>query len=239
MKRLISLIASFVFPTKCIFCGGIIKDSPMRICAECINTIKFNKRYCIFCGEKLDTIYGPKLCFDCHSIKKPYDRVFVPLIYDGSVRKAIIRFKYKDRISYAKTFSILIFTELKNYGYIPDAVTFVPIHFLRKLRRGYNQTELIAKEIANLLSVPCIPLLKKTRYTAKLAGLSGKERHKTVKNSFGIKKDNYSYTFENLLLVDDIITTSSTVTECSLILKKEYGCNISVAAIASTQKRKI
>lgn len=207
------------------------------MCNECINKIKFNKKYCHLCGEPLDTVFGTPLCVDCKSLKKPYQRVFTPLIYEGKTRTSIINFKYKSKLSYAKTFAILIFTEIKKSGYIPDAITFVPIHFFRKCNRGYNQTEILAKELSSLFCVPCVKLLKKNRHTQKMAGLSASQRRKNVKGSFSAIKSEKC--FENLLLIDDVITTSSTITECCRILKKEYGCNINVAAIASTSKYKL
>ena len=239
MRKLISKIISFVFPAKCIFCGKFIDETPLYMCRECITKIKFNKKYCHFCGEPLDTVFGSPLCIDCKTLKKPYQRVFTPLIYEGATRTSIISFKYKNKISYAKTFAVLIFTEIKKSGYIPDAITFVPIHFFREFRRGYNQTEILAKELSSLFSVPCIKLLKKKHFTKKLAGLSASERRKTVKGSFCAIKSNENFEYNNILLIDDVITTSSTITECCRILKKEYGCNINVAAIASTSKYKL
>ena len=185
----------------------------------------------------MDTVFGTPLCVDCKSLKKPYQRVFTPLIYEGKTRTSIINFKYKSKLSYAKTFAILIFTEIKKSGYIPDAITFVPVHFFRKFKRGYNQTEILAKELSSLFCVPCINLLKKKHYTKKLAGLSATERRKTVKDSFIAIKSKGSY--NDILLIDDVITTSSTITECCRVLKKEYGCNINVAAIASTSKYRL
>ncbi len=237
MRKLISKIISIVFPAKCIFCGKFINETPLHMCRECINKIKFNKKYCHFCGEPLDTVFGSPLCVDCKGLEKPYERVFTPLVYEGATRTSIINFKYKNKISYAKTFAILIFTEIKKSGYIPDAITFVPIHFFRKFNRGYNQTEILSKELSALFSVPCVKLLKKNYYTKKLAGLSASQRRKTVKGSFSAIKQKENY--DNILLIDDVITTSSTITECCRILKKEYGCNINVAAIASTSKYKL
>lgn len=238
-NNIFSKIIPFIFPAKCIFCGNFISDTPLRICNDCFDKLRFNTNYCHMCGEPLDTVYGDNKCISCKNKRKPYSRVFVPLIYKDKVRRAIINFKYNGRISYAKTFAILIFTELKNAGYIPDAITFVPIHFLRRIRRGYNQTELIAQELSHLFSVPLIDTLKKSHYTQKLSNITVEKRRQTVKNSFVPKAKALPMQINNILLVDDIITTSSTLTECSRIIKNEYGCNISVAAIASASKAKL
>jgi len=236
LKKLISQILHAIYPTKCIFCGEMIKDTPMRICDKCVKDLPYNKKYCQLCGKPIDSVYGKPLCGECLGTKKSFERVFVPFVYKDKVRNAIIAFKFKDKRSFGKTLAILLFAELKKSGYFPDAVTYVPIHFWRKAKRGYNQTKIIADEIAAMYGVPVIALLKKAHYTKKLAFMSAKDRRETVKGSFkaigGVDMPG-----KNILLVDDIITTASTITECAKTIKKEYKCNLSVAMIAAAEKR--
>ena len=237
MNKLISEILHFIYPSRCVFCGEFIKDIPMRVCSECIKNLPYNKRYCNLCGRPVDTVFGDMVCADCKGRKSPFERVYVPLLYKDGVRKAIIDFKYRNKRSFARTFAIFVFAELKNNGYFPDAVTYVPIHFLRKMKRGYCQTEILAEEIASLYGVPVLPLAKKCKYTRKLATLSAAERRKTVKNSFKAT-DNKNIKDKNILLVDDIVTTSATITECGNVIKKAYGCRLSAATVAATDKNR-
>jgi len=237
MKKLINRLLHIIYPTKCIFCGEIIPSTEFRVCHSCIESIPYNKKYCRMCGSKLDTIYGDTICYSCKNKRNPYRRIYVPLLYKDDVRQSIISFKYRRKPSYAKTFAILIFSHLKECGYFPDAITYVPIHFIRKSGRGYNQSELVAKELARLFGVPCIKMLRKTRYTVKLAKLDAKKRSETVKNTYK-PVGNHSVSGKEILLVDDIVTTTSTITECCKTIKKAFDCSLSVAAIASTPKLK-
>lgn len=236
MRKLISNLLHQIFPTKCVFCDKIIKDTHIRICDECMKKISYNKKYCQRCGDKLETQFGLPFCSRCRDEQMFYERVFVPLIYKDSVRDSILKFKFRGRRSFAKTFAVMIFTELRSNSFIPDLVTCVPIHKSRLLRRGYNQSELVAKEVATLLNVPFEKLLKKNVYTPPLYGFSGKERRNIVKNTFSATKD-LNYKDKNILLIDDIITTSSTANECSRVLCKNYLCNVYVGTIASTNKK--
>ena len=238
MKKLISKILHVLYPTKCVFCEGFIKDSKIRICNECAKSISYNRDYCIRCGDRIDAVFGPPICQHCRGKNRHFERVFVPLIYKDKVRNSILSFKFRGRKSYSKTFAILIFTHLRQYGFIPDKVTFVPIHKKRLLKRGYNQTEVVAKELATLLNVPCLPLLKKSHFTQKLSTLSFAQRINTVKGSFEAINTGDNLKDNNILLVDDIITTSATAEECCSVLKKAFGCKLYVAAIASSERHK-
>lgn len=215
-----------------------MKNTKVHICDDCLKSISYSKKYCQKCGDRIENEFGLSICPSCREKQRHYERVFVPLIYKGQVRKSILNFKFHDKRSYAQTYAILIFTELKACGFIPDAITFVPLHWKRYLKRGYNQTKLVAENLAKLLNIPCIRLLKKKFYTPKLSTLSFAQRLKTVKDSFKATKYGNDLTNKKILLVDDIITTSATAEECSKILVEKFNCKPYICAIASSERHK-
>lgn len=229
-----SRILNLLFPPKCIVCGKIIENDKIAICDECIKKIEFNKRKCRICGVPIDTEYGEMICSRCRSNRRHFVRAFVPFVYKGNARKAIKRYKFNHKISYYKTFAHFIFEEIQKSGYVPDLVTFVPIHFIKRGERGFNQSELVAKELASLLGAGFVPTLKKIKNTKPLYGMTARERENTVRNSFACKTEITDC--HKILLVDDIITTGATLTECAKMLRKVTTAEISIAAIAATKK---
>ncbi|MBQ7718081.1 MAG: ComF family protein [Clostridia bacterium] len=228
-----SKILNLIFPSKCIVCGEIIENDQIAICKECIKKIEFNKRKCRICGKPLDTVYGEMICFRCKRVRRPFAMAFVPFIYKGNVRTAIKRYKFYHKISFYKTFAYFIFEEIQKSGYVPDIVTYVPVHFTRLGERGFNQSKLVARELASLLGARLVPTLKKVKRTKPLYGMAARERENTVRGSFACKKEIGDC--RRILIVDDIITTGATLSECTKILKNLTNAEISIAVIAAAE----
>lgn len=149
------------------------------------------------------------------------------------MRNALLRFKFGMKVSYAKTFAAFIFTELSAQNINPDIITYVPVHFLRRGSRGYDQCELLAHELSKITGAELKKLVKKTKHTKPLSTLSGAERKKSVKNVYKyIGKEDFSD--KTILLLDDIITTGSTISEVSRILKP-YCSKIYICAAAAVE----
>ena len=234
MKRFFTKAANILFPPKCIVCGKIVDSDRLSICPDCAKKIAYNTRKCSVCGKPLDTVYGDLKCARCANTYRPFVRAFVPLLYKDSVREAILRFKFRGKRSYCRTFATLIFLEIKKSGYIPDYVTFVPIHFVRRGTRGYNQSELLARELAKLFGVRCVDSLKRLKNTRPLAKLKPKQREEMLRDAFAPKNNAKIEPFSKILLIDDIITTGATMKECAKILKRTYKSEITIAGIATS-----
>lgn len=223
-----------LFPPKCIFCGTPVKSNDFKICKSCAENLPYNTNKCKMCGNPIDTVYGEKICAYCRKSKPPYSLAFVPLKYSGAVRRAILRYKFYGKISYAKTFAALILIEIKKSNVSFDEITFVPIHFLKYGMRGYNQSELVAKNIAKMMSLPCRKYLKKTKNTVALSKLPKRMRAKTISGVFAPKNEELIKN-KNILFIDDIITTGATSRECARVLKKAGAAEVFVGAIARTE----
>jgi competence protein ComFC len=100
-----------------------------------------------------------------------------------------------------------------------DYILYVPLHKKRERKRGFNQSKIIANQLGKELGVEVLDILERSKNTRRLFELDEKERKQELKNVFKISKDIKNYTNKNILLIDDIFTTGSTVNEISKLLK--------------------
>ena len=205
--RLISLL----FPDKCVFCGEI-KDTD--ICPKCADILpKTEGMRAVKRGEFFS------LCVS-------------PFYYLGLVRQSIINFKFHRHGSYARTYAkycALLISE--RLGGRFEVVTWVPVSRRRMKERGFDQAELLAKAIARELGVRCEKLLVKKRDTPTQSTLSGEARRRA--NVSGAFASTASATGKRVLLVDDIITTGATMSECARVLLMAGAEDVVACTIAA------
>ncbi len=156
----------------------------------------------------------------CQSEKRYFKHSFVPLIYEGAARAAIIRLKFSSHPYYSKAFAYLMTDKLLSSEYFTDFdyITCVPQNPSTRRQRGYNQSELIAREMSLLLKIPFIHTLIRTDDGQRQATLSRQERLKNVQKSYFCK--DISESGKRILLVDDVYTTGATTNYCSKLLRK-------------------
>ena len=207
-------ILELIYPNVCGICEEICKESLCKKCA-----IKMRK-YEINLINKHKKMYFNE---SMHIFK-----------YDEIIRQKLIEYKFQDKAYMYKTFAKIILKNKKVCGFLEkyDIIIPVPIHKKRRLKRGYNQTELIAKEICKNISLELkTDVLIKQKNIKAQSELNKNERKQNIKNAFEIKNIN-EIIDKKILLFDDIYTTGSTVNECSKILKKAGAKQIGVVTIA-------
>ena len=188
----------------------------------------FSSGGCYICHRDLKLKNG--ICPQCLSsmnlINKeigerfPYlDAAYFLMEYTNLSRQVIKRMKYKEEVYFAKVFGdfMVDFIKIQELMGKIDCITFVPMTKKKKIFRGYNQSELIAKRISNKLDLACENLLVKTREGKDQIGLNSQERFSNVKNSFQSSSQAFG---KRILLVDDVFTTGSTIMDCSRALKQ-------------------
>lgn len=205
-------LISFLFPEKCACCGEIIfnKDG---ICARCKKALEpVEEKRCLKCGM------GIKFC-ECKFNVFRFEGVVAPFYNFGVARRGIYNAKFNSRVA-AHSFFIKEMSNCveKYYGDVPfDAVTFVPTSRKRLYERGYNQSEILAKGVAEKLKLPLCDLLEtKGKHSRQHEISNFKERFKNVNGVYFVKD---KIKFKNVLLVDDIKTTGATLDECARGLK--------------------
>ena len=165
---------------------------------------------------------------------KYFDNLISIFKYEGIVREKIIEYKFGEKAYLYKTFARIMLKSEKAYGILKnyDIIIPVPIHKKRKLQRGYNQTELIAREIAKNINVTLqTNVLIKTKNTEVQSLLTKRQRSQNVKNAYNTRNTE-RIKDKKIILFDDIYTTGSTVRECSKTLKKAGAKEILVLTVA-------
>lgn len=221
--NIIEYILNLIFPNRCIFCGKPTKlySKNPNVCDRCeerVHSIYIEN--CVKCGAKLDNHYNP-YCKDCQSMNYICTDG-VSVFHYNDIKKTIFHFKYKgyktDGIILGKYMSDC----LKISGSIDilkaDVIVPVPISRKKEKKRGFNQTAILAEKIGNELGIGyCGDMLKRIKNTVPQSKLTEKERKNNVMNVFEFN-DKYSIEGKNILLVDDIFTTGSTLEECARTL---------------------
>ncbi len=211
-------LLDFVFVPKCVLCFA----NKGMICDKCARLLPKAHLKCLRCGKR--NPYGT-YCLSCVRKFEP-DRVLSVFDYCDEIKKIIHEFKYKDYSALSEELARLmvpIISDLKNYS----SYTLVPIPIdIKKLQyRGYNQSELLANHLGKLTNLPVKNILSRVHDSRPSQAQSEKdERRKNIKGAFFVK--NVTEIGENIILVDDVITTGATVEEATKVLKKAGGKKI-------------
>ena len=184
------------------------------------------------CGKTIEN-EEQEYCKDCETIPKSYSRGYPVFFYEGGVKNALYAFKYKNQRGYASFFAEAMissyyekFCKLKLDGIVP-----VPVHHNKKRARGYNQAEVLAKELSKQIKVPMYPhYLERCVDTNPQKELTDKERMKNLKNAFKIGKNGIK--LEKVLVVDDIYTSGATIEACTRVLQEAGATEVYYTSVA-------
>ncbi len=224
----------------CIFCGNEVKDNIFAVCDKCYNGIKKTKKICKKCGSPIES--KSDFCLFCKKYKRNFDFARAPLVYENEVANTIKNFKYNNQKWLAKYFAHFLKEEyyknkdeFTNISYIIP----VPLHIQKQKLRGYNQAELLARELSKLIDINVrLDILERIKNTNTQTNLSYIERQKNLENAFKVnnKKDIKN---KNILIIDDVLTTGSTSDHCSKILKQNGARKVYVLTVATTEFDKL
>lgn len=237
-KKVNKFLDMSLFPSdmKCAFCDRDVPDFENKpFCEDCEKEITFNNsNRCLICSEPIDN--EAVVCDFCQKHGRSFKRAICPFVYTGKVRDAILAFKDSNKRYLAKVFAKFIFDEITREGIVVNRLTFVPLTDKKKKKRGFNQAELLAKELGSLMGLVPEKMFIKTKDTKAQKFSSYKERHENMIGMFALSDVTLKST-DNILLVDDVITTGATVEFCSKLCEKKVA-NVYVAAIARNKLKK-
>ena len=236
-----------LLPPRCLATGEIV-DAPGMVSPAIWPQLQFIESPCCkTCGmpfsfEIANDAPGAKasdiLCAACMDREPVFDSARSAVVYNEASRKMILSFKYGDRLHAVHTFAPWMMRAGKSLIEQADFIIPVPLHNRRLRERRFNQSALLAQEIAKRSGKAYVPnLLERTRHTIPQQGLNYKERGKNVHGAFAVSK-NYLQTIKdkNILLVDDVFTSGATLNECARVMKKAKANIVNVLTVARVTK---
>ena len=236
-------VLDLFFPPVCPLCQekwilNNLEDKPSPgYCAECIEKLICDfENYCQKCGLPVGKEVNTPDCRTCRGRSIYYDQLLFVNEYKTYIGELILNFKYgKDKLL-AHFLGKMLYDRIKSKYDDIEVIIPVPMHWIKKLKRGFNQADLIGLELSQYMKVPLeTSLLKRSRKGENQAGQSRTTRYKGVKELYYIKKPLH---YKSVLLVDDVVTTASTLSECARLLKNA-GCEkVYCATIAGVHRDK-
>ena len=242
--------ADFILPPRCMSCGGKT-ISHAHLCGTCWSGLEFiTNPHCHCCGYPFE-FESPtdSLCGVCLKETPIYDWLRSPLVYGDVSKSLILKYKHGRMSEMAPVFTKLIGRVLAN---LPDDTVSdvpeleckpifipVPLHWTRLFQRRFNQSALLAQQLAENFNGEYNPrILKRHKATKSQGGLGRRERARNVVGAFSIDK-NIGNQLKNqkIILVDDVYTTGATVSACAKILKKHGAKSVGVVALVRVIKR--
>lgn len=205
-------ITAFFFPERCPFCVRHIGPEDIA-CEKCLELI----------GDKQRPILRGAMGYRCVS----------SFVYGGRVRRALIRVKFYGHTQHIRQLAAILAGDIRRCyeEYHFDLITCVPMHPKDQRTRGFNQSELLCRELSRLLDIPFAQKLKKVKRTKKQHTLSYQERRKNLSGAFELI-DREAVRGRSILIVDDIVTSGCTLGTCCKKLNQAKPALICCAAIA-------
>ncbi|RJQ16641.1 MAG: ComF family protein [Nitrospiraceae bacterium] len=231
MKRiLLNRFLNIFFPETCPVCQGPAREHKTApICSGCWEGISpYEGPSCRRCGKPLVSDVAT-ICGECLQDEPAFTKAVSFGLYEGVLKKAISLLKFYGMKRLSKPLSdIILQIELPQ----ADAVVPVPLNEKRLRQREFNQSALLAKNLAESRGIPVVlNCLVRTRDTRQQVGLNSRDRRKNIKKAFDVKQKEL-IAGKNIMLVDDVVTTGATVRECARVLKKAGVENIYVITLA-------
>ncbi len=212
-------VLSVLLPQHCLFCR-VKTTNQFAICKDCLADLPSNFSHCERCSLPLEAsaeYTGPRLCGNCQSHRYYYDLVYSPFLYSDGIRYLIRQLKYHQKLHYSAVLATLFTEAMTDKLNLPQLFIPMPMHPDRLRQRGFNQALELTRRLCSHYPSPMNgQSLVRTRNTELQAGLDKKQRQKNVRHAFTLVK---GIQFQHVALVDDVMTTGSTVNEAARILK--------------------
>ena len=211
-------LVDFALPARCAGCGTIV-DEVHSFCPDCWKQVEFlGDSGCSVCGLPLEAT-DADLCGACVARPPRIQRTRSAVAYDDLSRSVVIRLKYGRKVALARTMARYMAPLVGSAG--SDAILVpVPLHRGRLWQRGFNQSALVAAELARRTGLQAQPgILKRVKRTPALKGMSLTQRRRTVAGAFRVDSS-VELAGRTIVLVDDVLTTGSTANACARALKR-------------------
>lgn len=208
----------FIFPRKCLLCRNKLEDEERDFCSDCLHGT-------------------PRFTDESRRVRN-MDKCMVLWYYEGPVRQALLRYKFSGKEHYGAAFGRLLGDKIRSwYGGNFDIVTYVPVSFQRNIKRGYDQVQIISRYVCKTLGCQLVPTLRKIRHNAAQSSLeSAKQRYSNVTGAYKVIHPE-AVCGKRVLIIDDIITTGSTLSECGKVLREAGASSVFCVAVAAGHRK--
>lgn len=231
-------VVSLFFPRHCPVCEQIVLPRGQMICPQCVKKLEpVRQPFCLKCGKELESDLM-EFCYDCSRHPRTFERNFALLNYNEAASNSMVSVKYRNRREYLDFYGRAL---CRKFGSMlvrirPDILVPIPVHPSRMRVRGFNQAQVLAEIIGEILKIPVYEeVLKRSKKTMPQKELDPRERLRNLEQAFEPGK--IPAGVRTVLVVDDIYTTGSTMEACARVLKrmgveKVYGITICVGEMA-------
>lgn len=217
--------ANTLAPLQCHFCEA---QSGRAICSSCEKYLPWNEPACRACAAPLT---AGALCASCLAQSPPQDKAWTAFRYEAPIALQIVELKFHGKLIPSRVLGVLMAEKLAARAEpLPEMLIPVPLHWRRLQRRGYNQSQELARELSARLSLPlCADLARRLSPTREQTALTAADRRRNVRGVFSVSK---AVAGRRIALLDDVITTGATVAELARSARKAGAAHIEVWAAA-------
>jgi competence protein ComFC len=234
-SELFQAAVSLLYPATCTICGNNIRAGSY-LCDPCeAKIVHILPPFCDTCSEPFEgSITSAFTCANCAHRAIYFDAAVAAYRGRGVVREIIHEFKYGRQMHLRHLVAqwlraALNDERLRDISF--DLIVPVPLHPARQRERGFNQASLLAESLSSETSMPYRPVLERIRYTTTQTALDRSERMENLHNAFRLRKSAHVRGLR-VLLIDDVLTTGSTLSECARVLKRAGAISVHAATAA-------
>jgi competence protein ComFC len=235
LRRITETVASLFYPPHCAECGASTQTG-VFLCPACAGgALKIEAPFCRQCSQPFEgDITGEFRCSNCDGRKFHFECAIAKYRSKGVVRDFIHRLKYERAYYLRKPLAEWAAVGLTDKRVLIRPFDFfvpVPLHPTRKRERGFNQAEAIGTVLASRAGKPMVNALRRTRYTTTQTRLDRAERMENLRGAFVVRKPD-AVRGRNIILVDDVFTTGSTIEECARVLREADAASVRALTVA-------
>ena len=231
INKCINFIQNVVFAQSCMKCGRP-SDTPRAICSECYPQLPANRFCCRQCALPLESEIS-QLCGHCQKTPPVFHSAFIPFRYEPPIDQWIWKFKFRNDLVSGKLLADLFLTKLlESNTAMPEILVPVPLHASRLRQRGFNQSLWLARYIGTQLGITLDSRsVRRNLKTPPQHELNMQKRTTMLRKAFTLNGD---FAYQHAAIIDDVLTTGSTVNEISKLLGNNGCATIDCWAIART-----
>jgi ComF family protein len=239
VRALLNSTISLLFPDDCRVCGSALSEfSRIPVCSKCLTepqplVAEYSCSDCKTPFLNAAPLDEQGRCTLCRLGLQGFDAVYTYGSYEGPLRDLVHLFKFGGMRPLVATFGDLLARALPREASF-DAIVPMPLHWMRRWQRGFNQSSLLAVEISRRWNTPIAEVARRSKPTVSQAGLTSSKRRLNVRGAFKVRG---RLDGAHILLVDDVLTTGATASACARALKRAGAARVTLLALARTDRR--